>query len=561
MKRILKYWPLLLVIGLSLVVTWPLFLPGYFAHHDDLQVMRIFEMRKCFADLQIPCRWVPDMGYGNGYPLFNYYNVFPYYLGGVVSFILGFINSAKFLFFVSLVLAPISMFILARKLLGVYPAILASILYGFAPYRALDIYVRGAIAESFAIAIVPLIFYFGYCLLKQYSLKNFLGLSLSLAAFLTSHNIMTLIFSPLIAVIFVIWVWREKFSSFKLVSLSVLLGVGLSAFFILPAFLEKDLVQIDNLVKLDLDFRAHFATLPQLFFDRTWGYGASSPGTDDTISFQIGIVHWILALLSIPTLFILRKNIKLMLTFLVVLSFFVISIFMTHNKSAFVWEAIGLLRFTQFPWRFLSVTIFTSSLLGGFLIYALKGSLQKIAVLILVAVVFILNWNYFKPGEFYFDLTDQQKLSGNLWETQQKAAMLDYLPMGAIEPREASSGQPMIRAGQVEVEYFKNKSNSWELKVDVAQKASIEFPVYDFPNWTVYDGGKEIPHSKDTYLGRITISLEPGAHHIMGKLNNTATRNIANLITLISFVVLVYLLMYAKVKQSLKKVLNKIYGK
>ena len=100
-KLVLNYWPYILLLSLGMFTIWPLFLPGYFSHHDDLQVMRIFEMRQCLQDFQIPCRWVQDMGYGNGYPLFNYYNVFPYYIGVIASYILGFIGSAKFLFLIA----------------------------------------------------------------------------------------------------------------------------------------------------------------------------------------------------------------------------------------------------------------------------------------------------------------------------------------------------------------------------------------------------------------------------------------------------------------------------
>ncbi len=112
MKNLFKYWPIFLCLLLPLFLTWPLFLPGYFSHHDDLQVMRIFEMRRCIVDLQVPCRWVPDMGYGNGYPLFNYYSVFPYYLGAILSFIFGFLVSAKILFAIPFFLGSLSIYLL-----------------------------------------------------------------------------------------------------------------------------------------------------------------------------------------------------------------------------------------------------------------------------------------------------------------------------------------------------------------------------------------------------------------------------------------------------------------
>ena len=160
MKFFLSHWPLVIITVLSGLIVWPLFVPGYFSHHDTLQIIRIFEMRKCFADLQIPCRWVPDMGYGNGYPLFNFYGVMPYYLGAIVSFILGYIGAAKFLFFLPLVLGGIGMYFLGKELFGKIPGTIAALLYLFAPYRALDTYVRGDVGESFALAIIPFIFYF-----------------------------------------------------------------------------------------------------------------------------------------------------------------------------------------------------------------------------------------------------------------------------------------------------------------------------------------------------------------------------------------------------------------
>lgn len=545
-----KYWMHLLVLILGLLISWPIFQSGYFSHHDDLQVMRVFEMRKCIEDFQIPCRWVSDLGFGNGYPLFNYYNVLPYYIGGLASFVLGFINSAKLLFLISVILAPFSMFFLMKELFGKYPALVASTLYTFAPYRALDIYVRGAVSESFAIAIIPLVFYFALKVVREGKQKNGIFLSLSIGAFLTSHNIMTLLFTPLIIAFFAIVLWKESKAKISQVIRYSILGVGLAAFFVIPAFMEKNLVQVDNLTKLELDFRAHFATVPQLFLDRSWGYGASFPGSGDTISFQLGLPHWPLVIVSIPLLFFLfRKNRKLFFLSLAVLIFFLLSIFMTHNKSAFVWEKIGILRFTQFPWRFLSVSIFTASILGGFVIFFLKSSLQKITTVILICVIVFLNWNYFKPNEFYYNLTDQEKLSGILWQTQQKASILDYLPNTAVEPREGAPADPIILSGQARIENFNNRSNKWKFNARVESDTQIEMPVFDFPNWQVFVNGKKIDHSNKNHLGRISFALGKGDYIVTGKFADTWIRTLSNLISLVSIFIVGYLY-YGKYRKN-----------
>src|SRR3990167_4146974 len=119
-------------------------MPGYFSHHDSLQVMRIFEMRKCFADLQIPCRWVSDMGYGNGYPIFNFYGPLPYYVGAIFMFLgISALSATKLMILIGVASAGVSMFFLAKEFWGKIGGLLSATLYLYAPYHALDTYVRG----------------------------------------------------------------------------------------------------------------------------------------------------------------------------------------------------------------------------------------------------------------------------------------------------------------------------------------------------------------------------------------------------------------------------------
>src|SRR3990172_3197625 len=118
LKYLKQNWEVRIIVLLAILTIWPLIIPGYFSHHDDLHIIRIVEMRKCFADLQIPCRWAPDVGGGYGSPLFNYYNPFVYYLGGVISYFVGFIGATKLLFFITLGLGPLTIYLLGRELWG-----------------------------------------------------------------------------------------------------------------------------------------------------------------------------------------------------------------------------------------------------------------------------------------------------------------------------------------------------------------------------------------------------------------------------------------------------------
>src|SRR3989344_6973292 len=88
------------VIGiLTFVAVKPMFIKGYFPMHDDTQPARIFALAQELKQGIFPVRLVGFLGYGYGYPLFNYYAPLPYYLGAL--FYLGgldLISSVKLVF-------------------------------------------------------------------------------------------------------------------------------------------------------------------------------------------------------------------------------------------------------------------------------------------------------------------------------------------------------------------------------------------------------------------------------------------------------------------------------
>src|SRR3989344_8198709 len=131
-----------LILTLSLL--WPLLAASFFTHHDDVQIIRLYEMDKCFKDGQIPCRWVPDLGGVYGYPIFNFYAPLSYYFGELAYLITGsLIISVKIMFAVPFIGAYLFMFFWSRKFWGDWGGSLSAVFYSFIPYHALDFYVRG----------------------------------------------------------------------------------------------------------------------------------------------------------------------------------------------------------------------------------------------------------------------------------------------------------------------------------------------------------------------------------------------------------------------------------
>jgi len=85
-------------------------------------------------------------------------------------------------------------------------------------------------------------------------------------------------------------------------ALALLLGVGLAAIFLLPALLETRYVNVAQWTSAYYDFRRHFVYFFQLF-SPFWGFGYSDAGPRDAMSFQLGAVPLVLAILSLGTTF------------------------------------------------------------------------------------------------------------------------------------------------------------------------------------------------------------------------------------------------------------------
>src|SRR3989344_7446896 len=156
MKILLNHYLILLIDILPAI--YFLIIPGFYEPHDLHHIADIFQMYKALASGQIPPRLGPDYLWGFGYPLFNLYYVLPFYLGAAFyALTKSLTGSFEFVFAFSLVVSIFGMYLLLREFFGKIASFTGSILYLYTPYRAVQIYVRGAMGEAFAMALLPFV--------------------------------------------------------------------------------------------------------------------------------------------------------------------------------------------------------------------------------------------------------------------------------------------------------------------------------------------------------------------------------------------------------------------
>ncbi len=547
MDSIKKSWPFLVGLVLSVSLLWPLFVAPLFAHHDDVQVIRLYEMDKCFKDGQIPCRWVPDLGNLYGYPLFNYYAPLPYYFGELIlNLTRSLIISVKVMFAVAFLGSYIFMYLLTKKFWGVLGGSLSAIFYTLIPYHALDFYVRGAMGEMWGLMFFPAVLWSLYRLYEKGNIANTTLCAVFIAGLLTSHNLSSMLFIP----IAIVWVWFlffqkpvKKFLVFVLIS--AVLGISLASFYLFPMLLEKNLVHVNTTTYGYFSYTEHFKGFKKLFLDRSWGWGASvrevPGGEKDGLSFQIGWVHllgWILAVIAACQLW--KKQRFLSLAIVLSSTVILFSIFMVHPRSEFIWKSIEPLKFLQFPWRFLMlISLFISFCVGSALLLVKRKIVMWLG---LVIAVFVFNFSYFRPEKFLF-ITDKDLLQGSNWDRQIKRSIFDYLPIYAKEPpAELASARYEIITGDSKIFDFNEGTNWFNFKTETSSHTIIRLSQYYFPEWKIYLDGKEaqVEYTNNS-LGLMTLILGKGNHKITARLYDTPVRSASNIITAVGFIVTIIL--------------------
>ena len=565
MKKLSVILLLAAVVGFS---SWSLTHSQFFRVHDYIHAARVIEMYRALEDGQFLVRWSENFGYGYGMPLFEFYAPLPYYVGAALHWLgLEVLTAVKLLFLLSAIFTTWGAYKLGKRFFGRSGAILTAAAITLAPYRAVNLFVRGALSEAWGIMAMPWVL-LGVLQVIKREKNGWKTLTISLVILMLSHNIMTMLFVPLcllFAVLFLGYrkwiVHKNKNSELKTllrISGCLLLATGLSSFYLFPALLEKDLTKVGSIFSGYFHYSHHFLYIRQ-FFKLNWGYEGSAWGPDDGISFFLGWGQ--LVGLGATGLLLLAKALKskkwhkifsdnkvvLSTLFGVLLG---LSLFMSILKSKPIWDALPGLSYAQFPWRFLGVGIIFLGLLVGMSASLIKrrGLRYLWTLFLLIALMF--NASLFQPKEFLDDANQFYYTDEKLIQREMSGILPDYIPLQMAEELIPPASLAWCQQDCAEeLEVLVDRSHENLIRTNFKTDQVVEFAVADFAGWEVEVDGQSA-EKRTGSVGNIAVDVAAGDHLVGTRFSSSSVRLWSDLVSLFSLAVYVYLSLELKDTQK-----------
>lgn len=530
---------LALLVALLPALT-PLIAPGMPGTDDGAQhLLRIIALDR-LGETGVPfARWLPDLAFGYGMPVFNYYPPLVYLPAEVAHRLgAGYVASFELTAGLCLVASAVAMFALARALFGLVASLAAALVYAYLPYQLVDLYVRGALAESAAFAWMPLLC---WCLLRLRAdprRRWAIGLTVSLAGLVLTHAITALILAPALAALAAALVPTPRSGptvSRRAFAMRVLraavVGVSLAAWSWLPALLERDLVQLSagpgaGATVGTFDVEAESAFQQGLAYD----YGVTTvaePGLQPVWA-KLGLVQLLISLVGVAAMFGARGLRRRVLAWAALMAAGAWAL--QSAAAAPLYTYVPLASLVQFAWRLLMLVGLGSALLAAGVVAVAP---RRPGAFLAAGLIGLSMWTAVVGLLPSFTFPEERFLSAEAPVRAELAgAGLGTTPLGEFIPtstglsnadelRRAVLGDDPIADADAErppvayrIEQLDWTSLAINMRVAVPQPDRLLVHQFAFPGWQARVDGVAAPLAPGGRLALLAVDLPTGVHDV-----------------------------------------------
>jgi 6-pyruvoyl-tetrahydropterin synthase related domain len=527
--------PWLLLPFLALPAISPFWTVGFPRSADGLlHLLRLILLDRYLAQGVFYARWLPDLTLGFGYPVFSYYGPGSYYIAEALHLLgLGYVQALLGAFTLLIIAAGLGMYLMALAIFGPRhraAAMVAATAYMYAPYLLTNVFIRGAIAEVGAQALLPWIMWSTWRVLTaERPAPYVLPVALSLGGLIITHTI-NLLFVPPLWIAFVVTTWLVTGRRPAKLAWAVLAGAaaaGISCFFWVPLLLERGYLAA-TAYQVSAKYLPENVWTLKNFLDTSFLFNYTF-----AIPFRLGLAQLALALVG---LVLARRRDGTWVFFLVAAAIAAAGI---SAWTLPLWLHSSILLIAQFPWRLLTIVSLSLALFSGGVVLSLRGPVTRLLVAgILIALVIFANTPRLGWMDGYPPDTGLNPLAA-IAQFEDETGAVGTSSAAEFRPRWATSirlaTDPTTTADTVQVRVHEANDFGLTATTTGGSGGAFRFTTFYFPGWeVVLDGRTVLAAYPSTNLGLLTVDLPPGQHDLRLSWRGTPVQHVAGLVTLLT---------------------------
>ncbi len=482
---------------------------------------------------QFPVSWADGFGnYGMPIPIIAQQTTS--YLGGFFYLIARNIFVAYNLtVLLGAFVSVIAVYVCLRYWYSLESSLAGALLFMFAPYRMINVFIRGDIPEFFVSRFLP-ITSLGFLFTIQKRKWWGLGLvSLGVSGILFTHPIMTVPLGMLLGPIWLVLAFTNRRNWKALLGTVIAAGFGavIAAFYLVPLFGEIKYfyygLGTEHLIN------NQYLSL-QNFFHPGWFYFWQNDTGPRGQYFHMGSLEGVIFLLAIAVAIwsLTQKNKQRFASLYLGVGLCALSIFLTLPASDFIYQHVLLLNNIQHPWRMLTALIFLPPfLLTDLSERFLKNDKSKQILVVGVTLFVILfripqtygkNYIYYPESMYFFTITN---LHGTNLNTVWTGNTRDY-------PVKEKKYEVIEGNGTVTKAVVQNGIRHYTVQASGPVRLA-DYTFY-FPGWKLSVDGKpaSIEFQDMNYRGVITYKLDAGTHQVDLVFGDTNVRKAGKILSL-----------------------------
>lgn len=493
------------------------------SHEGDYVYTRLHQYVQELGEGIIPPMLFADAvnGAGSAFPLF--YPPVSHGVGVLLFLLTGsYVAAMNLVFFVAVLASCLAMYALGWRLTGRRSMAMAmAVAYVTFPYRFSLVYARGAHAEAFTMAWLPLIALGVWHLIRSGRLRWYLPVSIALLAL--SHAVMTLYVGLALVMATPLVMLRLGWRGLPAYVGSAVLAVMLAAFYLLPMryYLPDTRLADRNLIgATPASADIHRVDPGQFFFSDyfRWYGGSAGLHESDLMSFELGLVHLLmLALLvaSLPGWWKRRRWSLHYHTGLACFAAWVFCIVLMIAPSSILRHLPEDFAMIQFPWRLLGHAGFLACLCLGLFGMFVPGlrSRREVWWIVTLMLVLAVPWFYRVPmpkNEWRNEDISSEFLRDRVDTFAGFTSFAEYHP--ASFPQEYLQNQkrpdPLSIDGSGIVRHWERSGHLHLAHVRAEKPGTAVVPITWYRFWRVERDGVEIEAAP--HLGWISFSYPAG---------------------------------------------------